>query len=216
MIATEVTSRTAGPSEVVLIPAAVMATIRAAAEAAYPEECCGALFGVSYPPAPVSPAAPSAPSTVRELVRAVPLANEWEGGREARYLIPASVVRELESEARGSGLELVGFFHSHPGGVAVPSTFDLEVAWPWYSYLIVATGPRVDGVAGIGAAGGSAAGASADGASAAGASAAGTVRGWRLRDDRSGFMEQVLLEPGTGQEEFLLGSEAGEEEICGL
>jgi len=32
---------------------------------------------------------------------------------------------------------VLGFFHSHPDHPAVPSAFDLERAWPYYSYLIV-------------------------------------------------------------------------------
>jgi proteasome lid subunit RPN8/RPN11 len=31
----------------------------------------------------------------------------------------------------------VGFYHSHPDHPAVPSAFDLEHAWPVYSYVIV-------------------------------------------------------------------------------
>jgi proteasome lid subunit RPN8/RPN11 len=42
---------------------------------------------------------------------------------------------------------VLGFFHSHPDHPARPSAFDLEHAWPYYSYLIVSV---VDGkVAGI-------------------------------------------------------------------
>ena len=38
---------------------------------------------------------------------------------------------------RAAGLEIVGYYHSHPDHPAVPSAFDTEHAWPWYSYLIV-------------------------------------------------------------------------------
>jgi proteasome lid subunit RPN8/RPN11 len=31
----------------------------------------------------------------------------------------------------------VGFYHSHPDHPAVPSQFDLDHAWPVYSYVIV-------------------------------------------------------------------------------
>jgi proteasome lid subunit RPN8/RPN11 len=32
---------------------------------------------------------------------------------------------------------VIGFYHSHPDHPAVPSQFDLDHAWPVYSYLIV-------------------------------------------------------------------------------
>jgi proteasome lid subunit RPN8/RPN11 len=35
------------------------------------------------------------------------------------------------------GLELIGFFHSHPRGPAAPSQFDTDRAWPGYVYLIL-------------------------------------------------------------------------------
>ena len=46
-------------------------------------------------------------------------------------------LRRLETEARADGLEIVGYYHSHPDHPARPSAFDTEHAWPWYSYLIV-------------------------------------------------------------------------------
>jgi len=42
-----------------------------------------------------------------------------------------------ERYARTKELEVVGFYHSHPESPAVPSQYDLEHAWPTYSYLIV-------------------------------------------------------------------------------
>jgi proteasome lid subunit RPN8/RPN11 len=38
---------------------------------------------------------------------------------------------------RQEELEILGFYHSHPDHPAAPSAFDIEHAWPWYSYLIV-------------------------------------------------------------------------------
>ena len=54
-----------------------------------------------------------------------------------RYLIAPDDLRRLESEVRAEGLEIVGYYHSHPDHPARPSAFDTEHAWPWYSYLIV-------------------------------------------------------------------------------
>ena len=43
-----------------------------------------------------------------------------------------------EHDARALALDVVGFYHSHPRGAAVPSRFDLEHAVPGYIHLIVA------------------------------------------------------------------------------
>jgi proteasome lid subunit RPN8/RPN11 len=58
-----------------------------------------------------------------------------------RYLISPDDLLHIEAELRHSGLEVLGCYHSHPDHPARPSDFDLEQAWPWYSYIIV----RVDG-----------------------------------------------------------------------
>jgi len=65
---------------------------------------------------------------------------------------------------------VVGFFHSHPDHPASPSAFDLEHAWPYYSYLIVSVGR----------------GRVAD------------ARAWRLATDRSRF-EPETLEPSPAE-----------------
>jgi proteasome lid subunit RPN8/RPN11 len=140
---------------ITMLPAALH-SLRAQARAAYPEECCGALLGCNGGGDGRDP---------REIVRPVPLPNDWDAaGRDRRYLIGSDAVHRLELEAERDGLELIGFFHSHPDHPAVPSAFDREQAWPWYSYVII---PVIEGVPG-------------------------TARTWRLADDRSGFAEDSL------------------------
>lgn len=58
------------------------------------------------------------------------------------FLIPASDVLRLERAAEANGQTLLGFYHSHPAGSAVPSAFDLEHALPGYIYLIIAASGR--------------------------------------------------------------------------
>ncbi len=56
-----------------------------------------------------------------------------------------------EREARARGLDVVGIYHSHPDCPAVPSQFDLDHAWPVYSYIIVtatAAGAGTDALVG--------------------------------------------------------------------
>lgn len=90
-----------------------------------PAEACGALLGVL------------APGGARRVIAALPVRNQ-AGQPGVSYLIEGSRVLELEAQASCSGLVLLGFYHSHPHGAAVPSAEDRRAAWPWYTYLIVA------------------------------------------------------------------------------
>ena len=69
-----------------------------------------------------------------------------------------------ERQARAAGLALLGFYHSHPDHPAVPSQYDLDHAWPFFSYIIVSVR---DGVPE-------------------------DMTSWRLREDRSGFDPEEL------------------------
>ena len=64
--------------------------------------------------------------------------NEKEDeNKHNRYLIPSSKILETELYAIKNGLDIVGFYHSHPDHSAIPSAYDVEHALPVYSYLIV-------------------------------------------------------------------------------
>ncbi len=100
--------------------------IRKHGEQDYPYECCGLLIG-------------SFVGDVRKQVaETYPISNaREEEAKRNRFLIrPEELVRG-ERSARQKGLDVVGFYHSHPDDRAVPSTYDLEHAWPTYSYIIV-------------------------------------------------------------------------------
>jgi desampylase len=66
---------------------------------------------------------------------AVPLANQSSHTHD-RFFIPADEVKRLEEAAERDGRMLMGFYHSHPYGDAVPSTIDLQNALPGYVYWI--------------------------------------------------------------------------------
>jgi proteasome lid subunit RPN8/RPN11 len=57
---------------------------------------------------------------------------------EARYTIkPEELLRAVE-DIEEKGLELLGFYHSHPMGMTKPSSIDEgRMSWPGYSYVIV-------------------------------------------------------------------------------
>jgi proteasome lid subunit RPN8/RPN11 len=98
--------------------------IRGHAVQSYPHECCGALLGRDG-------------NDGREVLELMPLENHRTDSPRNRFAITAEDVRAAERAARDQGLELVGWYHSHPDGAARPSTYDREHAWPWYSYIIV-------------------------------------------------------------------------------
>lgn len=104
------------------IPPRLLQQIRSEGEAAYPRECCGAIVG---------PAGP-----VKRACELFPLPNQRTDDPH-RYLIDAEQMKAVERDARSRAWEVLGFYHSHPDHPAVPSAFDTDHAWPWYSYVIV-------------------------------------------------------------------------------
>ena len=109
----------------------IEAQVLAAAEKAFPEECCGFLIG------PV-PDGFEKPGRAVAATQARPLPNGWESAaRTHRYQIDPRLFAQVESELAGTGSAIVGLYHSHPSVPAWPSPFDLERAWPCYSYWIV-------------------------------------------------------------------------------
>lgn len=98
--------------------------IEAHGEETYPHECCGFLLGREE----------EAVKVVRQVRRAP---NAREDSPQNRYLIPPDAMLKAEKESRQAGLQILGFYHSHPDVPARPSQFDREHAWPWYSYLIL-------------------------------------------------------------------------------
>ena len=93
----------------------------------YPFECCGLLLG-------------SFAANAKVVTEAYPISNaREESAKRNRFLITPEELMKGERYARQHKLEVVGFYHSHPDSPAVPSQYDLEHAWPTYSYIIVST-----------------------------------------------------------------------------
>ena len=91
----------------------------------YPHECCGALLGTD------------GENEVRQVRDLFPLVNRRDDSPRNRFAVTPEDVRDAEKAARVVGLDVVGWYHSHPDHPARPSEFDREHAWPWYSYMIV-------------------------------------------------------------------------------
>src|SRR5215475_4468369 len=97
--------------------------IRAHGTETYPYECCGALLGRD--------------NSLREILGLFPLVNRRDDSPRNRFSVTAQDVLEAEKAARQQGMDVVGWYHSHPDHPARPSQFDRDHAWPWYSYIIV-------------------------------------------------------------------------------
>ena len=104
----------------------VLNEIRAHGRTAYPEEGCGFLLGRTT----------ERGNRVTATRRA---GNEDERNRRRRYTLAPADYRAADEAARAAGLDVVGFYHSHPDHPARPSDTDLrEATFPGYTYVIVA------------------------------------------------------------------------------
>src|SRR6201984_3157762 len=113
----------------------IVAKIRAHGAETYPHECCGALLGRDSNAVLESGRGTKAPA--REVLQLFPLVNRRDDSPRNRFSVTAEDVLEAEKAAREQGLEVVGWYHSHPDHPARPSEYDRDHAWPWYSYIIV-------------------------------------------------------------------------------
>lgn len=94
------------------------------ARSAYPKECCGILLG-------------NLDGETRTVTAAVPCRNAYDGDQSDRFLIEPVDQLAAQKRARVDGLEVLGFFHSHPDCDAYFSATDLANSWPWYSNVVV-------------------------------------------------------------------------------
>ena len=113
-----------------LIPADLAREIEREGAAAYPNECCGILFGRDDL------------SQRRRIVEAIePVPNDFEAGEQYhRFSISPRQLMAAEKQVAGRGQLVLGFYHSHPDHPARPSEYDRQHAWPFYSYVIVSIG----------------------------------------------------------------------------
>ena len=130
-----------------------LALMRAHGERDYPYECCGLMLGRFE-------------SGLKQVLEAYPISNaREEEAKRNRFLIRPEELMRGEKYARERGLDVVGFYHSHPDDVAVPSQYDLEHAWPTYSYIVISVenGHAVD------------------------------LRSWEMESDRSKFNDEQIV-----------------------
>jgi proteasome lid subunit RPN8/RPN11 len=131
----------------------VIDAITAHAGRDYPHECGGMLIGHFA----------EGKKTVTETF---PLENaREEEARHNRVLILPKDVLRAERYARAKGLDVVGYYHSHPDSPALPSQYDLDHALPVWSYIIASV---IDGNVV-------------------------NIRSWEMENDRSKFNEEEFI-----------------------
>lgn len=94
------------------------------ARKAYPDECCGALFGHEL-------------QERRRVVAVMEIENVSDENRRRRFSIDPRDYIRAEQHAEEMGLLLLGFYHSHPDHPARPSETDRKFAQPGFSYPIL-------------------------------------------------------------------------------
>lgn len=127
--------------------------IAAHGERDYPYECCGLLLGAF------------SAGGLKTIAQIYPISNARdEQAKRNRFLITPQELMKGEQYAVQNGMDVIGFYHSHPDHPAVPSGYDLEHAWPVYSYIVVGVGEGK----------------------------AGDLRSWEMEPDRAKFTEEEI------------------------
>ena len=105
--------------------------LRAHGEETYPHECCGVMLGKSSENG----------NHVQQIVRA---GNTRTDSAHNRYNIAPIELVKIQRQARQAGLDIVGFYHSHPDHPAQWSKTDFaEAHWLGCSYVITAVAQGV-------------------------------------------------------------------------
>jgi proteasome lid subunit RPN8/RPN11 len=92
-------------------------------KSAFPNECCGFLYGNE--------------NEERLIDLAIPVVNSKEGDQRRRFEISPFDYMKAEQFAIENDTQLLGVYHSHPNHPAIASETDLSKAMPYFSYVIV-------------------------------------------------------------------------------
>ena len=113
----------------IFVPTAELGRMAAAAINGYPNEACGLLVG-------------RLDGSHARIEHTIEGTNLNTDRARDRYQLDPSDYLGADRWALEHGLEIIGFWHSHPDHPPFPSQTDLDHAWPGYSYLIVSVGKR--------------------------------------------------------------------------
>ncbi|MBC8105650.1 MAG: M67 family metallopeptidase [Anaerolineae bacterium] len=116
---------THGEPTVLLLSESQRDQIAREASTAYPNECCGIIFGAQT-------------AGKRQISSLQAVGNSFDQAeRFHRFSISPRDLMDAERRAAERGEMVLGFYHSHPDHPAEPSEFDRAQAWPFYSYVII-------------------------------------------------------------------------------
>ena len=107
------------------LQSAALEALKAHGQAGYPDETCGVLLGRHSGP-------------TLEVLEAHACGNANTERAADRYLIEPKDQLRVEKEARARGLDVVGYYHSHPDHPSQASPTDLAQSWEGVLYLILA------------------------------------------------------------------------------
>ena len=100
-----------------------MGRMREHLEGGYPNEACGALLGRDE-------------GGDHDVVEFCGMRNTIEDRPRDRYALDPLEQLRVQKDAEARGLEIIGFAHSHPDHPPIPSRFDSDNAWSFYSYVV--------------------------------------------------------------------------------
>lgn len=86
----------------------------------YPRECCGIMLGKDS-----------------QVTMAIACRNSYEGDRKDRFVIDNADQIAADKKARELGLDVLGFFHSHPDEASYFSETDLKHSWPFFANVVI-------------------------------------------------------------------------------
>lgn len=113
-------------NKMIFISDDLMKKIKAEGVKAYPQECCGFIYGKLL----------NDGSKHAKSIEAVDNVFD-EKEQYHRYMISPEDMMKAERYVRKLGLDIIGFYHSHPDCAAIPSGYDRNHALPVYSYVII-------------------------------------------------------------------------------
>ncbi len=112
------------------IPTQIREQLSLHANDCLPKECCGIVVGKM----------PSAIEPIAKVTEIWPMNNIADQDQKRFFNLKALDIHQVIKACRTRLLDVIGFYHSHPFGIALPSHQDIEMAtaWPGYYHLIIA------------------------------------------------------------------------------
>ena len=90
----------------------------------FPYEACGGLLG-------------RIEGDSRIVVKAYPAENRYGKITWDSFEIEPNDILNMDKLCVKENLDILGFYHTHPNHPAIPSNFDINASWPFYSYVIL-------------------------------------------------------------------------------